>query len=639
MERTHAPEAPARAPAAETTSTDPTRGGQASSARGGSDIGDFASSLGASPGQLAAFDQAVARVRVLTASDRSRIDHMRLQEIDYLLELLGKKTAKEPKDPIAVQAETYAKERKAALEREAHATATNRSDERKRTMWADGSSVSGGRSKEIGASDHHAVGRELGPRDGDKVSINKQTVEAVDKTLTVTRTTTQAGAGPAQSGVTATASDNTKPGEKTTLKDETTTAERRGQTTTSRVDSHEQNDKGTVKSSTRESVVDDRSATIRETKRETSTLLEAKKAKEKKDQEEREKLRSQDPDVQARLQKLDAEAKAAIAAAKTPEERARIEKEAADKRSALIKKDPGVAKSVKLVSGEKTLATAGQDRKYKGSAGPVKLEAEAATAELKASGDIGYDPTKGVTVTGTLGGKATLVGGSAKIETPPVDFTLGGESLQATMYVSLSSAVLAEAAGAIAINASKNAGKVGIELAQGEKRGGVGAGAKASAFIGAKAGIEVGAKVDWIKKASYRDEVTEMLKKKMPEFIAKRLPAERIATVLIGSGGRSTVIGLKGGFEGTSGIGGEAGGTIAFAGGRLRVEGKFQGTFGLGVGSSLRADIDAIDGMRLLAILIVRAAHLAAEFGITPERVWDWVKQRARAVYQQIRGG
>ncbi|MFO0747866.1 MAG: DUF4157 domain-containing protein [Myxococcota bacterium] len=532
---------------------------------------------------------------------KAKINALTLQELKYLKERLDKriqqaKDTQAPEDALLKQVKTYVDARELALAGELHsgAGASTGGDERKRHLGALGTQVSGGKSFETGTAQKSSASDLIGPKEGERVVVNKTVIEGVEKTVTQTRSGSGASGQTVEANTTVTAEkQNDKAKEKTSRTDERSTTTRDGDNVKTTTRSATTDSTGGQKDSLKTTEVGGGKTTVTETKRESADLNEARKAKEKKDEDERKKLGL----------------------------------------------SPTTATNVKLASGEASVA-AGQDRKVKGKTDlghgvSGTGEAELATAEAKATADAAWDPSKGLVVTGGVSAKATAVSGGYKFEAGPYDFSLGGEALRATFSVGVSAAVVAEASGALSVNIAKSANKVGIELTQ-PKTAAVGAGGKAAAFAGGKVAADIGAKLEWKKSTSYAQHMRELGKRYISSWLARALPdswIDSLANVVYGSGGVTTIAAVKAGLEGTSGIGGEIGGGIAFAGGRISVSGKFQGTLGLGAGTNIKADIDAIDGMRLLVILIANGPQVLEDFGMAGEKVWAFAKEKALAAW------
>ena len=266
--------------------------------------------------------------------------------------------------------------------------------------------------------------------------------------------------------------------------------------------------------------------------------------------------------------------------------------------------------------------------------GGVKASAEGELSTLKADAKAGvyYDPKKGLKVGGSAGAKYTLAGGNAKITAGPYGFNLGGEKMQSEFTVGVSAAVLAEANGELNINAMKSGEGAGLKIEAGSE-------GKVSAFAGGKAGVEAGAKLDWGKQADYRSKVESYTRDLIREYLGSYTDyvpdfmfgefAEYFASIVIGEGGWKNLAAVKGGLEGTAGIGGEAAYNLGLSGGRIKCSGKLQGTVGLGLGGKVSVDLDALDGVRFVGMMLFNGAdYLLKKFGIAPSTIMGRLRKK-----------
>ena len=271
-------------------------------------------------------------------------------------------------------------------------------------------------------------------------------------------------------------------------------------------------------------------------------------------------------------------------------------------------------------------------------------------AEAKAGAKAVWDPSKGLDITGSAGAKVTLVGRGYKITAGPYPFSMLGESLRAEFTAGVSAEVAAEVNGTIAVKAYKGGKNVGIELNHDAKNSGYGAGAGVNAFAGAKAGVEVGAKVDWQKKKAYQilieSFLNNLLAEKLPknaagttvrklvDYIARQFDIANIAgAIMFGSPGWTNLLAVKGGVEGSAGIGGSAAFDLGLAGGRIKAAGTLKGTVGLGIGGKVNLDMAAVNGIRFLALMAWRGAHEVVElFGVGANYIAQFVTRTTRQV-------
>lgn len=224
---------------------------------------------------------------------------------------------------------------------------------------------------------------------------------------------------------------------------------------------------------------------------------------------------------------------------------------------------------------------------------------EVGTAEANAKGTAALT-ADGVKVRGSAGAKVTLVGGNARAEVPAFTWNLLGEPVRVKITAALSASVLAEAQGEIELDVSK-----------GENLG-VTVGGGGSAFAGAKAGVEVGAHIQWMRNQDYTALLMDFLDD-IPGigWAVDDVPKDlwtQISSVLIGTGTSDLLIG-KAGVHGSAGIGGEASFGLALQGGRVKMNGNLNGAIGLGAGAKTSLDLDAVDGVRFGGVLAMRGVE------------------------------
>ena len=221
-------------------------------------------------------------------------------------------------------------------------------------------------------------------------------------------------------------------------------------------------------------------------------------------------------------------------------------------------------------------------------------------AQANAGATVGVG-REGVQVSGSAGASVTMVGGHAKLQSAPITFDFLGEELRAVFTAGVKAEVLAEARGDVVFDVSK-----GETPTAGLTLGG-------EAFAGARAGVELGAEVKWYKNKDYTEFIKGFVKSLpgTPDFLVDRASDSFLATVeriLVGNKVPSLIAGVKGGIDGSAGIGGSAGLNLAFSGGQITVDGHVSGTVGLGVGTHLTTTLDGIEGLRYLGMLGARGA-------------------------------
>jgi hypothetical protein len=219
------------------------------------------------------------------------------------------------------------------------------------------------------------------------------------------------------------------------------------------------------------------------------------------------------------------------------------------------------------------------------------------------------------------------------LESKPIEFEVFQEKLRVVFSAGVSASIVAEAQGSLSLDVTKGADKVGITVAQGPAKIGKAGTLKGSAFAGGKAGIEISAKIDWVKRSAYGPRVEKWIRKTLkehvPHAIVDRIPDKWIGSIakagavtLIGEGGVSTLLNAKIGLTGSAGIGGEAAFSAGFSGGRIRYAANLSGTIGLGVGYNYQIDLDAVDGVRFLGLALIEAAQwVFKKFGTEPAKI------------------
>ncbi len=239
--------------------------------------------------------------------------------------------------------------------------------------------------------------------------------------------------------------------------------------------------------------------------------------------------------------------------------------------------------------------------KWDNGGGEAEASWNALGAEANAKGRATITPDS-LQVGGSAGAKATLIGGNARIEAPTFGWELMGEKVDVAVTAGVSAAVLAEAKGNIDLDISKGE-DLGVQLSGGGK-----------AFAGAKAGVEVGAKLRWRRQPDYTDLLIDFAKSlpgSVDDYFVDKLPRQawtEISRVLIGSG-KSDLLAGKAGVEGSAGIGGEARFGVGLSGGKINVSGSMAGTVGLGAGVRTDLMLDAINGVRFAGVLGMRGTE------------------------------
>ena len=85
--------------------------------------------------------------------------------------------------------------------------------------------------------------------------------------------------------------------------------------------------------------------------------------------------------------------------------------------------------------------------------------------------------------------------------------------------------------------------------------------------------------------------------------------------------------------SGSAGIGGSAAFDLGLSGGRIKAAGTLKGTGGLGIGGKVNLDMDAVNGIRFLALMAWRGAHEVVElFGVGANYIAQFVTRTTRQV-------
>lgn len=236
----------------------------------------------------------------------------------------------------------------------------------------------------------------------------------------------------------------------------------------------------------------------------------------------------------------------------------------------------------------------------KGHATELTAKGEALSASATAGAGVAFAPDK-VKVTGAAAAKVTLVGGSLYVETEAFTWNMFGEECAARIFAGVDASILAEAKGDVELVIGK-----GDNLEAGVKVGG-------KAFAGARAGVEVGGKLRWIRKSDYSADVLRFAKS-LPGKIDDRLadkvsPAtwKRVSAILFGTNPRADLLIAKAGVEGSAGIGGAA--TFAAGlddNGMINVSAELGGTVGLGGKVKTDLKLGASNGARFVGLMAMR---------------------------------
>lgn len=236
-----------------------------------------------------------------------------------------------------------------------------------------------------------------------------------------------------------------------------------------------------------------------------------------------------------------------------------------------------------------------------GNTGSAEASYKALSAEAKADAKATFTQDA-IKVGGNASAKATLIGGDAKIEAPVFGWKMLGEKVDVAITAGVSAAVLAEANGNIEMDISKG-DDLGVQMKGGGK-----------AFAGAKAGVEVGAKLRWHRQPDYTDLVIGFAKSLpggVDDWLVDRIPRDvwvQVSKILVGQG-VDDLVGAKAGVEGSAGVGGEANFGLEFKDGKINVSGALSGTVGLGAGVKTDIMLDAIDGPRFAGVLAMRGTE------------------------------
>lgn len=234
--------------------------------------------------------------------------------------------------------------------------------------------------------------------------------------------------------------------------------------------------------------------------------------------------------------------------------------------------------------------------------------AEAGTASADANVKSTFTAEQ-IKVEGAAGAKVTMVGGSAKISLPVFNWKLGGESMAVAVTAGVNASVLAEANGNIKMDVGKSDKGINAHIEGGGK-----------AFVGAKAGVEVGAEVQWRRNsAQYYGDLIKQFASSLPgtwdDTLVNKVPAEiwpQLAQVLIGTR-TSTIMYARAGAEGQAGLGAEATFNAGIKNGMIEASGSMGGSFGLGGSVKTSVGLHAVDGVRLGGVMAMKGATWLAD--------------------------
>ncbi|MFH1464134.1 MAG: hypothetical protein ABIO70_07095 [Pseudomonadota bacterium] len=288
------------------------------------------------------------------------------------------------------------------------------------------------------------------------------------------------------------------------------------------------------------------------------------------------------------------------------------------------KGEDGTWAATAKAEGNATLYEQRVDRKLEnGGKASAGWEALSAKGQAEAKANISKD---GVKIGGNAGAKATLIGGNAMIEAPVFGWKMLGEEVDVAVTAGVSAGVLAEASGQVDLDISKG-DSLGVQMSGGGK-----------AFAGAKAGVEVGAKLRWKRQPDYTDLVVGFAKSlpgAVDDWLVDKVPRDvwgQVAQILIGSGTTDLVTG-KAGAEASAGVGGEASFGLTLKGGKINVSGALSGTVGLGAGVHTDLLLDAVDGVRFAGVLAMRGTAWLKD---AISQAGDWFDQAVDVVQAKI---
>lgn len=154
-----------------------------------------------------------------------------------------------------------------------------------------------------------------------------------------------------------------------------------------------------------------------------------------------------------------------------------------------------------------------------------------------------------------------------------------------------------------------------------KNRLGADVGANAQAFAGAKLNLGVGAEGYWHKKEqpAYQRQiknnartVVDMLSMNNPGlgWLLRQLGAEAAAEKILellfswGAAGKTSLLALEGGLQGSAGIGASAEAKMSFSGGRISLKFGANATWGLGLGGSVSVVFDAVEGVKFALVVM-----------------------------------
>ncbi len=298
----------------------------------------------------------------------------------------------------------------------------------------------------------------------------------------------------------------------------------------------------------------------------------------------------------------------------------------------------------------------------------ANIKTQGTSDMLTAQGKAGSKVTAGggkVHAEATAEGSAKLVAYERTWAWEPEPRELLGETVSGKMYVYVKGFIGAEAQAKIEANASmalrkpkldpdallsgtgmnvdaSGAAKLGQAV---QDRVGADVGAKAQAFAGAKLNIGVGAEGYWHKKEA--NAYSRQLKSNaqmIVDLLAMGNPglgwllrqcgadsaAEKILNLLFqwGAAGKTSLLAIEGGLQGSAGAGVSAEAKMGFSGGKLRLKFGASATWGLGLGGSVSVVFDPIEGVKFALIVM----------GELKPIVTQWVSEHTQEIINKAGG-
>ena len=267
--------------------------------------------------------------------------------------------------------------------------------------------------------------------------------------------------------------------------------------------------------------------------------------------------------------------------------------------------------------------------------GPVNAHARALGVAGDASARVAVG-NRSVKLIGNAAATATLVQGGVEIATKPMPFHVAGENFLARFRFALDAGVLAQAQAGIEVNVQTS---------------GAGVEAGVSGFAGARGLASAQGTLDWNKKSgeAYANEAAQhaanLLGMWLPSSMVGALPMDKVGVLLghvlpavLGADAGDVLVvaaTLKG--MASAGVGADASLSGSFTGGVVHCHGGFGATLGLGVGGNLDVLLGAVDGMRLLGVMMMRGVHAVGEALKPVKQVGAWVAEKAAEVRAAVR--